>query len=167
MRGSILPRQLLLSPRIGATEQQKPCPHVAQTLQNEKAHAMKHATIFCSLSLLLSVPCGVALAQEPPSQVGAVNAQAGDMTGQQFAEAMMTSDMFEIQSGKLASEQADSPRVRQFGQQMVDDHSQSTAHLKSVLDRVLVGQYVTPPPKLDPRHMEMYNALQGAHGPDF
>jgi len=126
---------------------------------------MRRVAMLCSISLLFAV--SPAIAQEAPSQVGAVNAAPGAMTGQAFAESVMGSDMFEIESGRLAAEQAVSPDLRRFGEQMVDDHSRMTAHLRAVLDRMITGQYVTPPPKLDPRHMEMYNLLEASHGRAF
>lgn len=128
---------------------------------------MRLDATLCSLSLLLSVPAAVAIAQEAPSQVGVVNAPPGQMTGKEFGQAVMASDMFEIESGRLAADRAVSPDLRHFGEQMVDDHSRTTAHLKAALDRILTGMYVTPPPKPDPRHMEMYNDLQASHGQAF
>jgi putative membrane protein len=128
---------------------------------------MKPIAILCSLPLFLAVPSTVAVAQELPSAIGEVNASPGHMTGQEFAESVMSSDLFEIDSGRLAANQAVSPELQHFGEQMADDHAQTTANLKAVLDRIVVGQYVTPPFKLDPRHMEMYNDLQSAQGPAF
>jgi len=128
---------------------------------------MKPIAILCSLPLFLAVPSTVALAQELPSAVGEVNAAPGHMTGQEFAESVLSSDLFEIDSGKLAANQAVAPQVKHFGEQMADAHAKTTANLEEVLDRIVLGQYVTPPPKLDPRHEEMYNELQVAQGTAF
>jgi putative membrane protein len=142
---------------------------LANTVATGRPHPeinMKAHLPFITLGVLFSLPVSLQ-AQEPPSQVAAVSAEPGNMTGRDFAETAMVSDMYEIQAGRLAEDQASSPAVKAFGRQMVEGHTQTTTQLKSTVDRTLVGQQVTPPPKLDPKHLEMYKELQSAHGDAF
>ena len=125
---------------------------------------MKPVTVILASVLLSASP---AFAQTDPSQVGAVNATPGAMTGEDFAETAMSSDLYEIEAGQLASHKAESQAVRDFGQQMIAAHTESTRRLKSVTDSLIMGRRVTPPPTLDPRHAELYNRLQQANGEDF
>jgi len=40
--------------------------------------------------------------------------------------------MTEVEFGKLATEKAASPQVKQFGQRMIDDHSKANDELKGI-----------------------------------
>jgi len=121
-----------------------------------------------SLSCLLAAPVlGLpAFAQTALSQVGVTTAPPWNQTGQEFAQAMLTSDKFEIEASELAVERGSDP-VRDFARQMIAAHTQSAEDVKAVADHTLVGLTITPPPVLDPRHMEMYRELEASYGPDF
>lgn len=62
---------------------------------------------------------------------GASAAQAP--TTEDFVKAVAISDMFEIQSGQLASDKAENADVRSFGKQMVNDHTKTSDELKSLV----------------------------------
>ena len=50
----------------------------------------------------------------------------------QFVRKAAEGGLAEVELGKLASEKADSPEVKQFGQRMVDDHTKANDQLKQV-----------------------------------
>lgn len=88
---------------------------------------------------------------------GASAAQAP--TTEDFVKAVAISDMFEIQSGQLASDKAENADVRSFGKQMVNDHTKTSDELKS-----LVGDEdikVKLPTNLDEDHQTKLNKLKG------
>jgi putative membrane protein len=95
--------------------------------------------------------------------IGASAAQAP--TTQDFVKTVAISDMFEVQSGQLASEKAENDEVQSFGKQMVDDHTKTTDELKD-----LVGDEnlkVALPPKLDEQHQTKLDKLKGLSGSAF
>ncbi|MFO1247664.1 MAG: DUF4142 domain-containing protein [Alphaproteobacteria bacterium] len=106
-----------------------------------------------------------AMAQQP-NMVGATNADPLAQSGRAFAQAVYMNDKFEILAGKLAVEKG-SRAVRDFGRDMIAAHTESSEDLKSILGHNIVGGRVTPPPVLDPRHMEMYHELEASFGRQF
>jgi len=86
-------------------------------------------------------------------------------TAKGFVEAAAISDMYEVEAGKLASERGKSQAVRQFGEQMVAAHTDSTNKLKSILASNKLA--ITPPSSLDSRRQGMIDDLKGAKEADF
>lgn len=96
----------------------------------------------------------------------AVNQTAGlptDASG--FAKAVATSDMFEIQSAKLAADKAGSAEVKAFATQLLTDHEKSSAELKAAAAKVTPP--VTMTPALDAEKQAMLDQLKSANGADF
>ena len=61
-----------------------------------------------------------------------VSDQIGDSSGPaQLSPATAASDMYEIESGKLAQTKATAPEVKAFGAMLVTDHGKSSADLKA------------------------------------
>ena len=54
-------------------------------------------------------------------------------TTEDFVKTVAISDMFEVQSGQLASEKAQNGDVRSFGKQMVADHTKTSDQLKKLV----------------------------------
>jgi predicted outer membrane protein len=50
-----------------------------------------------------------------------------------FVQTVAMSDMYEVEAGKIASEKGQSDAVKQFGQQMVEAHTQTTEQLKGIV----------------------------------
>ncbi len=71
--------------------------------------------------------------------------------------------MTEVQLGQIASEKATSPDVKNFGAQMVTDHSKANAELKSLA----TTKGITLPTALDSKHQAMVDKLQATTGADF
>ena len=71
------------------------------------------------------------------NDAGMANAAAPTamLTPAQFVETVAASDMFEIESGKIAQSKATSAGLKDYAAQMVTDHTNSTAELKAAADR--------------------------------
>ena len=119
-----------------------------------------------ALALMPFIPLS-ASAQTAPNMVGVTDSQPWNQTGAVFAQNMMMSDKFEIASSRLALDRSRDPAVRDFARDMIGAHSETSADLKAVVDHTVLSNQVTPPPRLDPRHMRMYHALEASFGRDF
>ena len=71
--------------------------------------------------------------------------------------------MFEVESGKVAQQNADSQDVKDFGAKMVEDHGKAAAELKSICD----AKGVALPSALDSTHQDMLDALKTKTGKSF
>lgn len=69
----------------------------------------------------------------------------------------------EVELGRLAQQRASNSTVREFGQRMVRDHTQSNQELMQIASR----HGVTPQPTLDRPHAAAMEALQQLSGPAF
>lgn len=83
------------------------------------------------------------------------------MTAQQFANTAAASDAYEIASSKLATEKAQAAELKSFAQQMVKDHTASTAKLKSAAGSI------KPDPTMNPEQQANIDALEAASGAAF
>jgi putative membrane protein len=75
------------------------------------------------------------------------------------------SDMYEIESSKLAEQKATSPAIKAFAKQMIADHTATTAKLKATLKTAKLD--ITPPSALDSRRQGMIDNLKAASAGDF
>jgi putative membrane protein len=119
--------------------------------------------------LLLSAAASLALAAcattKADMQADAAMA-AGDMTPTQrgaYVEMAAASDLFEIQSGRLAAERGQSAAVRQFGAMLVEHHQRTTAQLSAAA----TASGVMPTPDLMPMQAQMMAELRAASGSNF
>ena len=119
--------------------------------------------------LLLSAAAALALSAcastQADMQADAAMA-AGDMTPTQrgaYVEMAAASDLFEIQSGRMAAERGQSAAVRTFGQMLVDHHQRTTAQLAAAA----TAAGVMPTPDLMPMQAQMMAELRAAGGSGF
>jgi putative membrane protein len=75
------------------------------------------------------------------------------------------SDMYEIEAGKLATDKAESPDVRRFGQMMVNDHTKSSQDMKRAVEGASAA--APAPTRLDAEHQGMIDRLKSAEGAAF
>jgi putative membrane protein len=75
-----------------------------------------------------------------------------------------SSDMYEIESSRLALQRAQSPAVREFAQMMIDHHTMTT---QQVMQAAQAAGMTPPPPMLMPPQRAMLEELQPANGADF
>ena len=87
--------------------------------------------------------------------------QTSAMPAKQFAETAAASDAYELASSKLALEKAQDTGLKAFAQQMMRDHTESTADLK-----VAAGSIV-PDATLTAKHRSDITLLESASGSGF
>jgi putative membrane protein len=71
--------------------------------------------------------------------------------------------MAEVQLGKLASEKATNPDVKQFAQKMVEDHGKANDELKAAASK----ESIDLPTSLDSKHQATMDRLSKMSGADF
>ena len=100
-------------------------------------------------------------ASEPPSSM----TQSGmAMSAGDYVTAAAEADQFEIQEGQLAATRAQGPKLRDFGQMMVRDHTATSQALAAAAARSGLG---APPTALRSEQQQMLDKLQAAKGADF
>jgi putative membrane protein len=121
---------------------------------------MKQHIIATACCIFLSGP---ALAESLGEKTG-VNSLVGvSPTTQDFVSEAAISDMFEIQSSKLAEDKQVDAQTKAFAEHMVNDHSKTTSELKTFVAKL----NITVPHKLDSAHQSMLDKLKGLDGADF
>jgi putative membrane protein len=83
---------------------------------------------------------------------------------QDFVKEAAMSDMFEIQSSKLALERSDDA-TKAFAQQMIADHGKTTTELKGMVTSGKVKAQL--PTAMSDAQQKMLNDLKGMKGDDF
>jgi putative membrane protein len=92
-------------------------------------------------------------------------AQMATPAAQDFVTMAAMSDMFEIQSSQIALEKAQSDEVKEFAEQMIEDHTAASQKLKAAVEES--GDGYTIPDDLSGEHEQQLEALEGASGEDF
>lgn len=96
---------------------------------------------------------------------GAAAAQAPAPPAEEFVATAAVSNTFEIDSGRIAAENAENPEVKEFADKIVSDHTDADEKLRAAAEEAGVA---TPVPEtLDPRHEEMIQQLNAATGAEF
>ena len=109
--------------------------------------------------LLAAVP---ALAQSVGEKTG-VNSTLGEApSATDFVKQAAVSDIFEIETSKLASERADTSS-KTFAARMIKDHTGTSSELKSIAGKAKFDV----PAALDDAHQSKLNKLKGLQGADF
>jgi putative membrane protein len=96
-----------------------------------------------------------------PVGASAQNAQNGKLND--FAKKAAVGGMAEVELGKVASEKASNPRVKEFGQKLVADHSKANAALKSAASK----DGITLPASIDAHEQHEMNEIKNLSGADF
>jgi putative membrane protein len=87
------------------------------------------------------------------------------VTTDEFVNKVTTSNMFEIKSGKLASEKAKHEDVKAYGEDMVEDHTGANEKLMELVKDEKID--VRASRELDEQNKENLNKLQNASGEKF
>ena len=106
---------------------------------------------------------GAAFAQSNPAPAPAMGSREASGADQSFAKEAAVGGMSEVELGRLAVEKATDPRVRQFGQQMIDDHSKANDALKAAASK----EGITLPTGTDAKHQKTMERLQKLSGSQF
>jgi putative membrane protein len=90
--------------------------------------------------------------------------EPGSRQTREFIQAAGQSDQFEILEGQTALTESKDPRVLDFAQRMIADHSQTSAALAQATSR----SGLPPPPKaISEDQAHLLSALQGLRGKEF
>lgn len=102
---------------------------------------------------------------------------AGGMVGQasastttkapDFVESAAISDMYEIESSRVALDRTQNPTVREAAQKMIDDHTDSSAKLETAVQQSPKVEASNVPNRLDKRREKMIEHLREAPGDEF
>ena len=82
---------------------------------------------------------------------------------EKFAQKAAMGGLMEVELGKIAAQKATDPEVKQFAQQMVDDHSKANDELKNIAGT----KNIMLPSALDDSHQKDLNDLNEKTGNDF
>ena len=106
---------------------------------------------------------GAVVHAETMSEKTGVNSVLGVApTTKDFVTEAAVSDMFEIQSSKLAEQRTTGP-TKAFAEKMIKDHTKTTSELKPLAEKA----HIEPPAGLDDSHKKMLDKLAGLKGDDF
>ena len=111
--------------------------------------------------VLLAAP---AFAQSAGEKTGVNSALGIAPTTADFVKEVAISDMFEIQSSKLAEEKGNASE-KTFASQMVTDHTKTSTELKGLVSSGKVKAEL--PTALDSSHQSKLDKLKGESGNDF
>lgn len=107
---------------------------------------------------------GPAIAETVSEKTGLNSLVGASPNTQDFVTEAAISDMFEIQSSKLAQEKKDT-KTDEFAKKMIDDHTTSSDAIKSMVQSGKVKADI--PASIDSKHQSMLDKLKGLNGDDF
>jgi putative membrane protein len=107
---------------------------------------------------------GPALAQSAGEKTGVNSALGISPTTADFVKEVAISDMFEVESNKLAQAKGNAPE-KAFASQMVTDHTKTSTELKGLVSSGKVKAEL--PTALDSSHQSKLDKLKSANGKDF
>ena len=81
----------------------------------------------------------------------------------EFVSKAASSNLFEIESGRLAVNKGTRQQVKNYGNHMVTDHTQATAELNTVASQ----NGIAVPTSMNEEHMTMYNTLAAKSSTEF
>jgi putative membrane protein len=115
-----------------------------------------------ALSAVLAMP---AYAQSVPERTGVNSVLGVAPKTEDFVKQVAISDMFEIESSRLATQKGSAAPVKGFASQMVADHTKTSTELKGLVSGGKVKAEV--PAALDSSHQSKLDKLKGLNGEDF
>lgn len=120
-------------------------------------------------ALTLGTACGenkessIEKAEEKNEQTEKVAGTEKMEDDHEFAVEAASGGMMEVQLGQLAQTNAASPKVKEFGKMMVDDHSKANEDLKAIASTKGIALPATPGDK----HQKHIDDLKDKKGADF
>ena len=120
---------------------------------------MKHTMLAGAVVLVMSAT--PALAQNKPAHKAGTAKAHGAMAGDShFVMNVAMDGTAEVEAAKLATEKAQNPQVKSFGQRMADDHGKANDELKTLAQ----NKNITLSTTLDPKHkatIDRFTKLSG------
>jgi putative membrane protein len=120
-----------------------------------------------AICLVLTVPTlSVSATAESLTEKTGVNSLIGvSPSTQDFVTEAAISDLFEIQSSRLALQKASDQATKDFAQTMITDHGKTSAELQSL---ATIGETkANLPSALDSSHQSLLDKLKSLNGSDF
>ncbi|MBO1904966.1 DUF4142 domain-containing protein [Microvirga sp. 3-52] len=115
---------------------------------------MNFKVLFVSSALALGVAgCMTPMGSAPAPAPIAVTSAA------EFVPTATSSNLFEIESSRLALQRSRDPEVRRFAQQMIRDHNAASRRMTSVVRRAGLPM---SPPAMNAKHQQMLATVQSA-----
>lgn len=96
---------------------------------------------------------------------GSSNMAMAAMPAQQFTDTVAATDMFEIQSGKLAETMGSTAAIKDFGKKLLTDHTKSSEMMKKAAAKT--SPMVAVPVALPADMKANLDALKAAKGAEF
>lgn len=125
---------------------------------------MKALLIAASAAVLVS-GCATTMNEEMDAEVGADAEPMGMPTrAPAYMEMAHSSDMFEIESSRLALQRSRDPSVRSFAQMMINDHTRLSGEMMNMARNMRLPM---PAMQLMPQHAEMMERLSAASPAEF
>lgn len=103
------------------------------------------------------------MAMDGANEMNMAGTDMAPMTAAAFVAAAAATDMYEIESGKLAQSMATMEECKKLGSKLVADHTKSSADLKAAA----AAASVTVPAAMPAEQQAMIDALKAAKGPAF
>lgn len=122
---------------------------------------MKRLLIVIGTGTLFSACAGPDPA--PPGAVVQAVDPSSPLAAPTYMQMAASSDLFEIQSGQLASQMSQNPAIRSFGNLLVAHHTHTS---QTMVSTAQAAGLTPPPPALLPPHQAMLDQLRNA-GPNF
>lgn len=114
--------------------------------------------------VLCAMGASSALAQGTTVGPAGANATTGPTpSAQEFVQKAAMSDLFEIQSSKLALDKGND-QAKSFAKQMITDHQKTSSELKGLMKADGIKE---PPSRLDSPHQATIETLKAQNGKDF
>ena len=120
--------------------------------------------VFIYASIILATAGSAAFAQSAAEKSGVNSVMGVAPKTQDFVTEAASSDMFEIESSKLAVERSDD-KTKTFAQQMLTDHQKTSDELKGLVTGGKVQ--ATIPTAMSSAHQSMLDDLKKLQGDDF
>jgi len=123
---------------------------------------MKSALALAGLAVMLASPV---LAQSAAEKTGVNSVMGVAPKTEDFVTEAASSDMFEIESSKLAVERSQDAATKTFAQQMITDHTKTSDEMKALVSGGKVK--ATIPTAMSSSQQSMLDDLKKLNGDDF
>ena len=124
----------------------------------------KSGAVLCAATMLIGTG-GMVFAQNNANGItpGSSSAKTVSSADKKFATEAAQGGLAEVELGKLAAQKGQSDKVKQFGQRMVDDHTNANNQLKSVAQK----DNITLPTDITAKDQALKDKLSGLSGAEF
>jgi putative membrane protein len=130
----------------------------------QETHPMKSTTLLAVAAAAALFAAGPVAAQtQDKSAATQKSAKGGQSRDAKEMKELAIANMAEIEAGKLALEKAQDPKVKEFAQHMVDDHTKMLDEVKQLAQ----SKNVELPNAPDAKHQKLMKKLQGLSGEKF